>query len=201
MASRIGKTEWKIVYLVTGFLDFVQFVIIELILVWFFGLGAAINEILDPIVGFALAIYLSIRGVNLFQRMNRLVSMVGMEAASEFTGGAVQLWILDVWYIHRDVKKEEAEAQAQKEMAEEMSNVTQQPLNQGGVRAPDEPDESSPEETLNTNGRRRPRQQSPYRYGGEGTPSSNGEVPQGGTNSHITRAPMNDIVPRAGMAG
>ncbi len=110
--SKIGKTEWKVIYVVMGTLDFIQFVVIELILVWFFGVGIIVNEILDPIIGALFAIYLQLRGVNLVRRLNRLASIIGFGALAEITGGVAQLWILDVWYLHNDVKKEEREFEA-----------------------------------------------------------------------------------------
>ena len=107
-SCKIGKNEWIILACVVGVIDFVQIVIIEGILVWLFGIGIVINEILDPIVGICLGAYFQLRGVNLFSHLNRLASMLGMLGLEEITGGVAQLWILDVWYIYRDVKKEEA---------------------------------------------------------------------------------------------
>ena len=49
---------WFLLYLFAGGMDFIQFVIIECILVWVFGIGVAINEILDPIVGVIIALWI-----------------------------------------------------------------------------------------------------------------------------------------------
>ncbi len=106
-------------YLFAGGMDFIQFVIIECILVWVFGIGVAINEILDPIVGVIIALWIQFgKKVSLVQHPSRLASLVGMEALSAVTGGIAQLWILDVWYIHSDVKKEEAQMNAEREQEE-----------------------------------------------------------------------------------
>ena len=136
MASKIGKKEWIGLYIVTGIIDFIQFVIIECVFVWFFGVGAAINEFLDPIVGVALAGYFQIRGVSLFKRVGRVVSMLGMEVAEEITGGVVQLWILEVWYMQKSAMNEEAEENAEPEGTTQ-PRTSRQPVNaQPGIRAP-----------------------------------------------------------------
>ncbi len=126
--SKIGKTEWVVIYVVMGTLDFIQFVVIELILVWFFGIGIIVNEILDPIIGALFAIYLQLRGVNLVRRLNRLASIIGFGALAEITGGVAQLWILDVWYLHSDVKKEERELEAAEAQAIFLNANNQQTL-------------------------------------------------------------------------
>jgi hypothetical protein len=131
MASKIGKGEWKILYVIVGTIDFIQFFLIEGFLIWAFGIGAGINEIVDPIVGSVLLGYFELRGVRILTDVKRLMSMVGTEAAAAVTGGVAQLWILDVWYIHGDVKREEAEAKAQA-AAESMEG----PPNRNGTRRP-----------------------------------------------------------------
>lgn len=156
MASKIGKNEWKIVYVVVGLIDFIQFVIIEVILVWVFGVGVLINEVLDVVVGILLALYFQLRGVNLFKRINRLASMVGMEALEELTGGVAQLWILDVWYIHGDVKREEAESDSQQEQESLLNNSIRQPLYKDGMRQPESKQGQTNLAVRNTSGIRVP---------------------------------------------
>ncbi len=100
-------------YIFAGGMDFIQLFIIELVLGWF-GVGIAINEALDPIVGGALFVWIQvIKKVSLIQKPQRLISLVGTEAAAALTGGIAQFWVLDVWYIHNDTKKEDAEAEQQ----------------------------------------------------------------------------------------
>jgi hypothetical protein len=152
VASKIGKTEWRILIAVTCAIDFVQLFIIELVLVWFFGVGAIINVILDPILAGCYIVYFQLRGVNLFKRPQRILSMAGVEVAAEITGGIAQLWFLDVWYIKKDVEKEQAMLDATKQ-EKETSNMlgavnalnqngtrkpqsSNPPLNQGGTRLP-----------------------------------------------------------------
>jgi hypothetical protein len=135
MASKIGKKEWWGIFIVMGIIDFVQFVIIELILVWFFGVGALINEILDPIVGIVFAGYLYLRGVSVGKYWKSYASIVGMEALEELTGGIAQLWILDVWYIRGNIRQIEGTVEEQKML--EQQNSVRQPLYVNGVRRPE----------------------------------------------------------------
>ncbi len=156
MASKIGKTEWKLLYVITGAVDFIQFVIIELILVWVFGIGAVINEILDPIVGVLIAGYLQIRGVSLFKHPSRLASLLGMELLEEFTGGVAQAWIIDIWYIHRNVQQEEIGIQAAQEQERQLHPDIRQPLNNSGMRMPKPQNIESFPQPVNMNGIRSP---------------------------------------------
>jgi len=151
MARRNKSKGWALLYIFAGGMDFIQLVIIEGILVWFAGLGAVINEILDPIVGIFIALWIQFgKKVSLFSRPKRIISLVGTEAAGALTGGIAQLWILDVWYIHNDVKKEEAELKAQEEEAR-MQNPMEQSINEDGSRNP-----TSPRSPLNQGGVRKP---------------------------------------------
>lgn len=137
MASKIGKKEWTIVYIVMGVLDFIQFVIIELVLVWFFGIGIAINEFMDPVVGILFALYLFIRGVGVAKYWKNYASILGMEFLEEVTGGVTQLWVLDVWYIKGNIQKMENAEKAQKEKEMMLQNIANQPLNEDGTRLPE----------------------------------------------------------------
>ncbi|MEA2715539.1 MAG: hypothetical protein QOG91_567 [Candidatus Parcubacteria bacterium] len=133
MKAKSKDKGWLLLYLFSGGMDFIQFVIIEVILIWFLGLGAAINEVLDPIVGVILASWIQFgKKVSLISRPNRLLSMVGTEAAAALTGGIAQLWILDVWYIHNDVKKEVAAEKESEDQDRSVELRSEEPLNQNG---------------------------------------------------------------------
>jgi uncharacterized membrane protein YgcG len=137
MACKIKKTEWLILYIVMGGLDFIQFFIIECILVWFFGLGAAINEVADPIIGAIFAGYLFIRKLDPVTHWKSYASVVGMAGLEEITGGAAQLWILDVWYIRRNVLQTEGAGEGQGAQGGAASqNKTRQALYANGRREP-----------------------------------------------------------------
>jgi hypothetical protein len=130
MSSRIGKTGWLSLYVIAGVIDIVQF------LIDFTGIGIGVNEIADPFIGAAAAGYFQWRGVSMISHVSRLVSLLGVTALEELTAGVAPAWIVDVWYIHRSVKQEEATEKAAREQEEFMVASMQQPLNEDGMRAP-----------------------------------------------------------------
>ncbi len=156
MASKIGKKEWWILVIIAGILDFIQFVIIEMILVWLFGIGIAINEIADPIIAGLTTAYLMARKVNLFKYPSRILSMAGVEVAAELTGGVAQFWFLDIWYIKHSVEKEEAAEKAAQEQQEMLRGVQRQFLNQDGSRNPQQNSTGTTPPPLNSGGIRAP---------------------------------------------
>jgi hypothetical protein len=109
--SKIGKAEWILLYIVTIIIDLIQYIIDLTIYPTGVGtgIGVAINMVLDPIIGALLVFYFKIRGISLTKRIGRLVSILGVTGLGTLTGGILSFWILDIWYIHRDVRKEEAE--------------------------------------------------------------------------------------------
>ena len=150
MNSKIGKGEWLLLYAVTGIIDLAQF------LIGFFGawLSAfafgliliAINDAADPFIGGALVVYFQLRGVSLIKHPSRLFSLIGVAVLEEGTGGIAPAWIVDIWYIHRTVKKEEAESAAQQEQEATLQSSVNQPLYQNGMRLPESqiPEPSGP---------------------------------------------------------
>ncbi len=157
MAQRQDKSKgWLLLYIFSGGMDLIQFVFIELILGWF-GVGVVVNEIIDPIVGIIIGCWIQFgKKVSLISRPKRIISMFGTEAVGALTGGIAQLWVLDVWYIHNDVKKEEAELKAQeaKDLAIQSSNGEQ---NIDGTRYPRNPYNTSMQGPVNKDGVRLPR--------------------------------------------
>ena len=99
--SKISKGEWILLYIISIIIDLIQFIID------FTGVGITVNMILDPIIGALLILYFKIRGVSLTKRISRLVSILGVTSLGIITGGIASFWIVDIWYIHRDVRKEE----------------------------------------------------------------------------------------------
>lgn len=135
MASKIGKKEWIALHVLTGLLDIFQ-IAIDLFLTEFFAAPEVLNEFIDVVVGIAMLAYFPLRGVSLIKHPSRIASILGMEVLTDITGGAASFWILDIWYIHKNVKKEEAEEKAKKELAIRMA-IDRQALNQNGVRLPE----------------------------------------------------------------
>jgi hypothetical protein len=73
---------------------------------------------------------------SIITKPSRLGSIVGASAFGAFTGGIAPFWIVDVWYIHRSVKIEDAEYQTQNAEQELLSNNVRKTLYSDGVRQP-----------------------------------------------------------------
>ena len=136
MASRIGKWEWRAMYMVAGTIDVAQW-----ILDFFVGPGEVINEIADLIIGMSLAVYFQLRGVSMIKRPKRLIALIGGYLAEAFTVSVAPAWICDVWIIHGSVQQEEAQNKAMQERNDQEQGImgqnnVQQPLNKSGIRRP-----------------------------------------------------------------
>ena len=140
MASKIGKSGWIGLYVVSGVMDVVQFflgvlgwllseTVVALVLI-------AINDYADPFIGVALLGFFELRGVSMIRHWQRGLSLLGVAGLDELTGGVASFWIVDVWYIHNTVKKEEMELQAQREQTMTITAGNRQPANRGGIRQP-----------------------------------------------------------------
>jgi hypothetical protein len=117
---KIRFVGWFLMFSVAIFIDIVQFLlgVFGVALTAAAGAGAilvAINEVADPFIGGIFVIWLELRRVSFFRldRLGRLWSLLGTGVADELTAGIASLWVLDIWYIHNDVKKEIAEIEAQ----------------------------------------------------------------------------------------
>jgi hypothetical protein len=136
MASKIRKKEWFALYVITGAIDAFQ-ILIDLFFTEFIAAPEVVNEFIDGVVGVGLAGYFQfLRGVSLINHPSRLLSLLGMEVLTDVTGGAASFWVLDVWYIHKTVKQEDAEELASKEVNEFTQSAIRQPFYGGGVGKP-----------------------------------------------------------------
>ena len=146
MASKIGKSEWKLVFFIAGGIDLIEF-LTDLFLTEFLAAPEIVWTVVDRIIGVAAVAYFELRGVRILANMKRLFSLVGVQGAEFITGGAAPAWIIDVWYIHKTVKDEEAAEQAAQEQQEMLRNF-QLPSNTideetgRGMRPPQLPDRS-----------------------------------------------------------
>ena len=142
-ASKIGKKEWVALYIIAGVTDITQWIID------FTVVGAGVNEAADIYIGATIAAYLHLRGVSLTQHWKRAAALVGGTIAEMATVSVLPAWIFDIWYIHADVRKEEAQIKAQKAQAEMLQNNVRQPLyaeeNGVGVRKPANTDQTMAE--------------------------------------------------------
>ncbi len=148
--SKIGKGEWIFLYIFTAFLDVIQW-LLDLT-----GIGIGINAAADPFIGLILAGYFQIRGVSLIKHPTRLLSLVGVTLIEEISGGIAPAWVIDVWYIHQTVKREDAESKAQSETDNMFQPNIRKPLYKNGVRQPDSERVESTGQTLNDKGIRPP---------------------------------------------
>lgn len=128
MASKLrgGNVCWFILYPLTGIIDLVQ------ILVDFTGVGIVVSEALEIITPFLLIGILKLFGVSVFEHPRRIISIVAADLIGVATGGVAPFWILDVYYIHRDVKRKELEA-AVTDTAYASNMTARQPLHNPGT--------------------------------------------------------------------
>jgi hypothetical protein len=149
MKSKISKGEWFLIYAIAGIIDIIQFVIS------FTGVGIAVNEVADPIIGITLLGYFQIRGVSMIKHPSRLLSLLGVAGLEAITGGIAPAWVVDVWYINRTVKAEEAGADSNSEVSALLQNNIRKPLYENGIRNPQSSTPAIPPK-LNINGIRPP---------------------------------------------
>lgn len=149
--SKIGKAEWIILYIISGFVDIVQ------IIISFTGIGIVVSEIGDKIFGVLLFTYFQIRGVSLIKHPTRLLSLLGVAGLETISGGIAPAWIVDIWYIHSTVKHEERAYRDQQKNNSQFIDLTNKPLNQNGFRNAESNKQEDGSTPLNQDGIRRPR--------------------------------------------
>ncbi|OHA24662.1 MAG: hypothetical protein A3B11_00575 [Candidatus Taylorbacteria bacterium RIFCSPLOWO2_01_FULL_44_26] len=147
--KKIGKIKWLLLYSFTGVVDVLQF------LADLTGIGILASEAAEPFIGGILIVMFELFGISVITKPKRLVSLLCLAGADALTGGIAPFWIVDVWYVQSDVKKEETEyeQQTQQEMFIQSSigtpanidgqrippiinSTNNQPLNQNGIRMP-----------------------------------------------------------------
>ena len=144
--SKIGKVEWLIIYIVA--------IIIDIIQIFFPGL----DLLADVAIGFTFFFYFKLRGVDLIKHPTRLISLLGFTALAEtLSVGIAPAWIVDIWYIHKNVRNDDKIFKAQQEETEQYAIATTLPLNQNGVRNPQPPIINSSDKPMNRSGIRQPR--------------------------------------------
>ncbi len=155
MASKISKKEWVALYAITGIIDLIQ-ILGDLLLTEAYAAPEIISAAADPVIGTLIGGYFQFRGVDMIHQPKRILSLVGIGGLDELTGGIASFWVVDIWYIHRTVKMEEAQLKNQR--AQEISVMRQQ-YNENGRRA-SEMERSKvntvAETPLNTGNSRRP---------------------------------------------
>lgn len=129
----ISPTKWIILYAFAATADALQ------ILVDLTGVGIAVSEAAEPFIGGGIIAICELFGIKILTNIKRLGSLVGMGLADSITGGAAPFWVVDIYLIQRDVKREETRVQSERSQQEILQNVTRQPLYEDGVRSPSQP--------------------------------------------------------------
>jgi len=97
------------------------------------GFGVAASEIAEPYIGVTILALFKLFGVSVITNPKRVISMIAGGALDALSGGAAPFWWVDVWYILRDVKQDEAELEAQKQTEKQSTSVS---INYNGMRMP-----------------------------------------------------------------
>lgn len=134
--NRSKGVGWIIMYLFTGVVDLVQ------IFVSATGFGIALSEGIELAMPFILIfVFQFIIKASVITKPDRLGSIAGALGLGALTGGIAPFWIVDVWYIHRSVKKEDAKYNRQEQKQQLLANNIRQTLYKDGVRQPQRPEQ------------------------------------------------------------
>ena len=121
---------WIVLFSLTGFVDLAQFVI-DLT-----GVGVAVSESTEVAMPAVVIGLLMLFKIPIFTKINRLASIVGVDIGDALTGGLAPFWILDIWYLWWDVRREDRTLLAQAKQEELQRSGMPRPLNEGDVRRP-----------------------------------------------------------------
>lgn len=149
----MGRFGWILLYIVAGFIDAIQFII------GFTGAGNAFNIFIDPFLGLALVIYLELRGVDIIKKPLRLFSVLGGFIFEMATFGMAPAWFVDIWLIHRSVKK--GNLKEEKETLGALLKKMHIPKIVSGIRLPNKRFDRN---KMNSNGVRLPSKETDYSF-------------------------------------
>ncbi len=125
----VSSGKWWVLLGFAGFIDVAQ------IIADFTGVGIAVSEVVELIMPFVLFGLFLILRVPIHKKVKRWASLFGFAALDAITGGIAPFWVLDVWYIRNDIKRDEAEF-VQRRIQDALGPVDRAPLNDGGMRKP-----------------------------------------------------------------
>ncbi|MEN9912662.1 MAG: hypothetical protein RLY66_70 [Candidatus Parcubacteria bacterium] len=134
----------------SAIVDFAQ------VLITFTGVGIVVSEAIEIAMPFALFALFTIFKISIINKPRRVASMLAVGFGDALTGGVAPFWVFDVYYIFRDVAREDALINSEREQSEALANTTMQPLYQNGVRQPQSQPNERPQNKLNKNGIRAP---------------------------------------------
>jgi hypothetical protein len=154
MASNKAKgkgAKWIFLYAIVGAIDAFQALSTAT------GLGVMISEAIEVVMPFALIGALKkFYDVSIITNPKRLLSILGATGFDALTGGVAPFWIVDVIYIHYDVKIEDRRNAADNKQEQLVQNNIRKPLYVNGARQPliEQPAETP--QTANIDGVRPP---------------------------------------------
>lgn len=128
--KKIGKMKWLILYAFTAIVDVLQF------LADLTGIGIVASEAAEPFIGGILIAIFELFGISVITKPKRLLSLLCVAGADALTGGIAPFWIVDVWYVQSDVKREYAEDEERSARETFMQSDIRQPYNSEGERSP-----------------------------------------------------------------
>lgn len=111
----VSNWKWLFLFIFWGIVDAIQL---------FFPVTGPI----DPILGLIMIGMFQLLGIDVLTKTNRLVSILAVFGLDILTFGIAPLWIVDVWYVRRDVRAEEAAARANAEREAAFANQIDTPL-------------------------------------------------------------------------
>jgi len=122
---------WLLMYAFTGAVDLFQIIVSAT------GIGIGASEIVEFSMPFILIfIFQFIIKASILTKPARLASIAGALGLGAITGGIAPFWIVDVWYIHRSVKMEDAMYAEEESKTELLQNNIRTPLYGDGIRQP-----------------------------------------------------------------
>ncbi len=135
--AKKSNLRWFVLYGFAITVDAIQLIIT------FTGIGIFVSEVMEVITGPILIGLFTLFKISIITKPKRIASLLGLAFGDAITGGMAPFWVVDVWYIQRDVKKEEAAEQAQQEQEMMLNNAVRQPLYKDGARQPTKSDQGN----------------------------------------------------------
>lgn len=147
-----GKgSKWIFLYAIVGAVDVFQAI------VTLTGFGLVASEAIEGVMPFALIGTLKIfYDVSIITNPKRFLSILGATGFDTLTGGVAPFWIIDVWYIHYDVRKEDGRNEADNQQKKLVQNDIRKPLYVNGARQPLIEQPAKTPQTVNIDGMRPP---------------------------------------------
>jgi len=177
--------KWWFFFGFTGAIDVLQ------ILIDLTGIGVILSEIIEIAMPFILIPAFQFSGISLISRPTRILSMGGALGLDAITGGAAPFWILDIWYIYMDVKKEDAEYLEQQKQEQMTQMADFEAYNVEGVRAPRMELQQNGDTSTSSSARNARIINVPFNYNGA-------RAPRKETNPLVNRSQRGNLKPSIG---